>query len=140
MGSGRTHPHLDRPTEADLNRLVESRPPEIRRVYLDTHRLVLEAVPDIEYSVDCVDAEIGYGARQFGFDGWGMAALSPYAKWVTLVFVRAAGIPDPEGLLQGKAPETRHIKIRSLEELDSRREAIGQLLKAAASKNQPSAG
>ena len=62
---------------------------------------MLEAVPRVRYSVDCVDREIGYGARQFGYDGWGMAAVTPYTKWVSVTLLRGALLEDPDGLLEG---------------------------------------
>jgi hypothetical protein len=136
MASGKTHPHIDGPSEADLGRLIEGRPSAIRELYLDAHRLVIGAVPDLEYSVDCHDAEIGYGARQFGYDGWGMAAITPYQKWVSLAFVRATSLDDPEGLLEGTGSTMRHIKLRSREELAKRREAIRRLLEEAVRVNQ----
>ena len=74
----------------EISSIVESKRPTVRQVYLGTHRLVLEVVPDVRYAVDTVDAQIGYGARQFGYDGWGMAALAPYTNWVSLAFLRGA--------------------------------------------------
>ncbi|MRR31870.1 DUF1801 domain-containing protein [bacterium] len=131
----KTHPHVDMPSEADLGVLLEGRPPEIRQLYLDAHRLVLEAVPDIRYSVDCVDGEIGYGARQFGYDGWGMAAVTPYTKWVSVTFLRGARLADPDALLEG-ATLMRHVKLKSTEQFGACRQAIKRLLDAAAKLNE----
>ena len=135
MASSGTHPQIEMPSEAELSRLVESKRPTVRQVYLDTHRLVLEAVPDIRYAVDTVDAQIGYGARQFGYDGWGMAALAPYTNWVSLALLRGAELDDPDGLLEGTGRSVRHVKVRSTEQLAERREAIKRLLEAAARLN-----
>jgi hypothetical protein len=131
----KTHPHVDMPSETDLSVLLESRPPGIRQLYLDAHRLVLEAVPDIRYSVDCVDGGIGYGARQFGYDGWGMAAVTPYTKWVSVTFLRGARLADPDALLQG-ATLMRHVKLKSTEQFEVCRQAIKRLLDAAATLNE----
>ena len=131
----KTHPHIDMPSEADLGALLESRPPEIRQLYLDAHRLVLEAVPDVRYSVDCVDGEIGYGARQFGYDGWGMSAVTPYTKWVSVTFLRGAHLDDPDGLLEG-ATLMRHVKLRSTAQFEASRDAIKRLLEAAVLVNE----
>ena len=135
MASSKTHPQVDMPSEDELSRLVESKHPSVRAVYLEAHRLVLEAVPDIRYSVDCTDGQIGYAARQFGYNGWGMAALSPYTNWVSLVFLRGVDLGDPDGLLEGTSAAVRHVKLRSTEQLAERRGAIKRLLEGAARLN-----
>lgn len=129
-GSG-THPHIDTPSEEELAGLVSGRSPALSQLYLDVHRLVLETIPDVRYSVDCTDAEIGYGSRQFGYNGWGMAALAPYSAWVSLAFIRGTTLDDPKGLLEGTGTTTRHVKLRSSGELADKREAIVRLLEAA---------
>jgi len=131
----KTHPHIDMPSEADLGGLLEDRSPAIQELYLDAHRLVLEAVPDVCYSVDCVDGEIGYGARQFGYNGWGMAAVTPYTKWVSVTFLRGARLDDPDRLFEG-ATLMRHVKLRSVEQFEASREAIKRLLESAVRANE----
>lgn len=132
MASTKTHPHIDTPSEDDLGRLITMLHPAHRQSYLDAHRLMLEAVPGVEYAVDTVDGAIGYGARQFGYDGWGMAALAPHAGWVSLVFLRGATLDDPHALLEGSGALVRHVKLRSAEDLASKREPLRLLLQAAA--------
>ena len=46
--------------------------------------------PDVAASVDTVDHAIGYGAHQYGYNGWGMAAVMPYAKWVSLTLMQGS--------------------------------------------------
>jgi hypothetical protein len=137
VASSKTHPHIDMPPEDALEALVEDLDPVVRQLYLDVHRLVTETVPDASYSADCEDAAIGYGARQFGYDGWGMAALAPYRSWVSLGFLRGASLHDPDGLLEGTGTAVRHVKLRSAEEFARRRDAIKCLLQEAAGLNQP---
>ena len=131
MASSKTHAHIDGPSEAQLKRLVAGKSVAVRRLYLETHELVLKTLPDVVFSVDADDAQIGYGMRQYGYDGWGMAALSPYTRWVSLGFIRGARLDDPDGLLEGTGASVRHIKLRSFEELVERRAAIQKMLKAA---------
>lgn len=100
---------------------MAARPEAVRETYLAVHRLILDAVPEVEASVDTVDGQIGYGARQFGYNGWGMAAVSPHSKWVNLHLMAGARLPDPDGLLTGGAA-MRHVKLHSpaqVEELDA---------------------
>lgn len=132
MGSAEKHPHIDSPSEEQLRQLAEDRSEEVRESYLALHRLILDTLPDVECSVDLTDAQIGYGARQYGYDGWGMAALAPHSKWVSLVFMRATSLDDPAGLLEGTGKKLRHVKVRSPEELAERRDGIRALLEQAA--------
>lgn len=131
MAASKTHSHIDGPSEAQLKRVVDGKAVAVRRLYLETHQLVLKTLPDVVFSVDCDDAQIGYGARQYGYNGWGMAALSPYTKWVSLGFIRGARLDDPDGLLEGTGASVRHVKLRSPEELAERRAAIQRMLTAA---------
>lgn len=133
MASSRTHPHTDMPSEDELARLIAEVHPLHRELYLELHRLVLDAVPGVHYSVDLTDAAIGYGARQFGHNGWGMAALAPHTGWVSLVLFRGAALDDPDGLLEGTGAAVRHVKLRSVDELAARRESVVRLLKSAVS-------
>ncbi len=126
----KTHPHIEMPSEEDLGRIAADKPEVIRQLYLDAHRAVLAAVPEVRYSVDCVDAAIGYGARQFGYDGWGMVVVTPYKHLVRVTLMQGANMDDPDGLLEGAAL-MRHIKLSSLEQFAANRDAIRQLIEAA---------
>jgi len=132
MGSSGTHPHADMPSSDQLAGLILEKQPAHQELYLETHRLVLDAVPELHYSVDLHDATIGYGARQFGYDGWGMAALAPHKGWVSLILFRGAVLDDPDGLLEGTGALVRHVKLRSLEDLMARRDSLARLLATAA--------
>lgn len=130
----KTHPHIDQPTEADLAGLVASRAETVRETYLALHRLVLKAVPEVKASVDTVDAQIGYGAHQFGYNGWGMAAVSPHAKWVSFFLMQGARLPDPDGLLIG-GTAMRHVKLQTVEQVAELDAQLRSWLAAAARLN-----
>jgi hypothetical protein len=133
----KTHPHTEQPTAAQLAALVADRPEAIRDAYLAVHRVVLQAAPDdLRFAVDEVDCSIGYAARQYGYDGWGMAALTPYGKWVALTFLAGKLLPDPAGLLQGAA-QMRHVRVGTAAEVLDRSAAISELVRAAAALHQP---
>ena len=91
-----------------------------------------ETLPDVREALDTTDGGLGFGARQYGADGWGIAALGAYSNWVSLMFIAGAELPDPERLLEGRGKRMRHVKIRSRADLDERREALRSLLLAAA--------
>jgi len=135
---GKTHPHLDSPTVEKLEELVAEHAQPVREAYLALHELVIESVPEARFTVDTVDKSIGYGARQLGYNGWGMAAVTPYTKWATLTLLAGAQLPDPAGVLTGTST-MRHVKIASAAEVAERREAIAALLRAAATVHTPTA-
>lgn len=135
MSSTAKNPHIDNATEDQLMGLLEGKPPILRQLYLDIHRLMREVLPDVTYSTDCTDGVTGYGARQYGYDGWGMAALAAHSKWVSLMFLRGADLNDPDGLLEGTGKKMRHVKLRSPEQLEQRLHAVRALIKAAATIN-----
>lgn len=134
----KSHPHIDTPTPAQLGGLVAQRPSEIAATYLALHQLVIAALPELRFSVDEVDAAVGYGAHQFGYNGWGMISLSPYATWVSLTLMAGGRLPDPHGLLQGTA-SMRHVKLSRPEQVEENRAAIAALVLEAARVNEQSA-
>ena len=131
MSPDEKHPHVDSPSDDDLAALVGNKSETVREVYLAAHRLVLETLPDVAYSTDRVDGVTGYGVRQYGYGGWGLAALAAHAKWASLMFTRGADLDDPDGLLEGTGKKMRHVKLRSLEQFDARRGALRRLIEAA---------
>ncbi len=136
MTPEKKHHHIDMPSCDQLTKLVEAKASTVRQLYLDTHSLVVETLPDVQYSVDTEDGMIGYGAHQYGYDGWGMAALGAYTRWVSLMFMRGIDLEDPDGLLEGTGKRMRHVQLRSLETFDERREALVTMIGAAAKLNQ----
>lgn len=104
-------------------------------MYLGFHDLIVETLPGVVVSVDTVDASIGYGAKRFGCNGWGLAAVTPYSTWVSLTLLRGADLADPEGLLVG-ASKMRHVKLSSVEQLALHRDAIRTLVRAAATLHE----
>jgi hypothetical protein len=135
MSSQEKHPHIENASDEQLSRLLETKAPVVRQLYLDTHRLVVETLPDVAYATDLKDGMTGYGARQYGYDGWGLAALAAHTQWVSLMFMRGAAIADPDGLLEGAGKQMRHVKLRSPEQLEQQRRALRRLIEAAASLN-----
>lgn len=79
---------------------------------------------------------MGYGARQYGYNGWGMAALSAHNKWISLVFMRGTDLEDNDRLLEDTGKKVRHVKRRSLEQFEEKRSALSRLIKAASKLNK----
>lgn len=126
----KTHPHITSPTETQLREIVADRSEPIVETYLEFHNVVLSALPEIANEVDTVDAAIGYGARQYGYSGWGMAAVMPYSKWVSLTLMQGARLDVTSDLLTGSST-MRHVKLSKPEDIAKRRDEITRLLVAA---------
>lgn len=132
MAKAEKHPHEESPTHMRLREVLSGRSEPIVDLYLSVHALLLETLPGVRNSVDLVDGMTGYGAHQYGYGGWGMAALSAHAKWVSLVFMRAVELDDSTGILEGTGKNLRHVKVRSAEQFAERAEAIRALVTQAA--------
>lgn len=132
----KTHPHIDSPSSGQLAELAVERPEKLVEVYVKLHELVLEALPDVKHSVDTVDHAVGYGAHQYGYNGWGMAAVTPFGKWVSLTLLQGAKLDDPLGLLTGTST-MRHVKLSDPAKVDEHRAALHDLIIAASTLNDP---
>lgn len=131
MATGKQHPHTAMPSDDDLRAIVTRLQPHHEALYLAAHALVLDALPDVRSEVDLVDGSIGYGIRQFGYGGWGMASLSVHKGWVSLFLMKGVEVPDPDGVLDGSGKLLRHVKLRSVEELEQRSASLRAVLTAA---------
>lgn len=61
--------------------------------------------------------------------------LSPQRTWITLGIAKAVDLPDPAGLMEGKGKVHRHVKLRSLADVRSRR--LAALIRAAVIARKP---
>ncbi|GEM_PF-699328 len=129
------HPHIENPTQEQLLDLLKDREPNLTRIFQKIHSLILEILPDIVHSIDCRDGMMGYGARQYGYDGWGMAALAAHKNWVSLMFMRGVELEDSKGLLEGTGKKMRHIKFKTRKEFEEKRNALEELIKEASNLN-----
>jgi hypothetical protein len=133
----KTHPHLDQASLPMLRELVADRPDSIRDLYIAAHSLIIDTLPDVRWSVDTVDCGIGYAAHQYGYNGWGMAAVEPHTRWVNLQLLAGARLPDPTGIMEGSAAAMRHVKLHDLDQLAAIEDDVRALLEAAAALHSP---
>jgi hypothetical protein len=75
---------------------------------------------------------IGFGPDERASDAVFSVALFP--RWVSLCFLYGAGLPDPEGRLQGKGNQVRHVVLHSAADLD---DPVLQALIDAALERRP---
>lgn len=60
---------------------------------------------------------IGFGPTERASEAVFSVVL--YPRWVTLFFLRGAGLPDPKGLLKGSGTVVRHIVLADPKMLDA---------------------
>ena len=59
---------------------------------------------------------IGFGPSEKA--GQAVLSLAVMPRWVTLCFLRGAGLPDPCGMLRGSGSRVRHVRLHRPEALD----------------------
>ena len=101
---------------------------EIKEIAHAVRALLIEIMPGI--------TEVPWGNQKIAGYGVGPKKMSehfcyiaPQKNYVNLGFMYGADLPDPEGLLDGSGKLLRHIKIRSLEDLQ--RPALIKLIEEA---------
>jgi hypothetical protein len=75
-----------------------------------------------------------YNALAIGFApgekaGEAIFSIAAYPKWVSLFFLQAKGVPDPEGLLKGSGNVVKHVVLTSPDDLEI--PAIAAMMDAA---------
>jgi hypothetical protein len=106
---------------------LESHTPVVREIALRARALVLSIYPEAIEQIDPADHLIAYG------HGMTMKELlwyiAPFKAHVNLGFIRGRELHeqnDPAGLLEGTGRNLRHVKLRSLADVD--RPALRDLL------------
>ena len=103
--------------EADVERLLADRPPEIQAIARALRATVRAAFPEAIESVDFPDRLIAFGRsdRMRGL----LFAIVAHASWVNLQLADGADLPDPTGIVEGTGKRIRHVKVRSVEQAAS---------------------
>ncbi|HMD89324.1 MAG TPA: DUF1801 domain-containing protein [Anaerolineaceae bacterium] len=102
--------------------------PQVREISFSLRNLVYKLVPDAEEIV-----YTGWGNIQYYFSGKSKSrfcAINPYLDRVDFFFLRATDLIDPAGLLEGTGKKLRHVKIKSLSQVNN--QALSELILAAA--------
>jgi hypothetical protein len=99
---------------ADVERLLASRPQPVAGLARRGCELVQEMDPDAVVTVD--GGDIGFGASA-GYKGL-VFVVSPHSKHVNLGIARGASLPDPAGLMEGTGKVHRHVKVRHPADLE----------------------
>lgn len=123
----------DESPEAQLAGFIAKYTPEIgelAEVTLAKMRARLPGAVELVYD--------NYNALAIGFSPTERASdvifsIALYPRWVSLFFMQATGLPDPQHLLKGNGKVVRHLVLKNATEVDSPavQEIIAQALKRA---------
>jgi len=94
---------------------------------------VLEALRAVLLEAGLVET-MKWGAPCYMIDGGNVLMLSALRDCATLGFFKGVALPDPDGLLEPPGPNSRHMRVwrvRTVDEVMSRRPALVELLAAA---------
>jgi hypothetical protein len=111
-----------------VDTLLAAYPPGVKALALGARKLVLEALPAVEETLDTSVAVIGYGYGP-GYNGL-ICTLILSKSGVKLGVARGVELPDPRRLLEGSGKIHRYVSFKQPSDL--RRPGLNQLLKSAA--------
>jgi hypothetical protein len=117
----------------DVDAFLKTYTPDIRKVVLAARQLILAIFPDAIEQVDLSDKLIGYGFDRT-YKGT-VCALIPYTAHVNLIFSQGTQLPDPHKLLEGSGKYARHIKLKTVADVE--RSEVKALVKAAIDLKRP---
>lgn len=107
--------------------LIGEYPPVVQEIAVRARELILDIFPEAVETIDPSDKVIGYGTGSKYADL--ICTIMPQQNWVTLGIYKGADLPDPEGLLEGKGKVHRHVKLKTVADVQS--SALRNLLQAA---------
>ncbi len=118
--------------EHGLAALLEGRSPEIAATLRRARELVLSVVPNATEQVDLPDHLVAYGLGSNGPIRLRdlLIALVAHTAHVNVQFADGAQLPDPAGLLEGTGKRARHVKCRTVADVE--RPALRALIEAEA--------
>ncbi|HEX8310054.1 MAG TPA: hypothetical protein VF614_01980 [Chthoniobacteraceae bacterium] len=115
----------DKQLEAFIGKYEERIAAQAREA-LKTLRRLLPGATELVY--DNYNAlAIGFATGDRGSDV--IVSLTLYPRWISLFFTQAAGLDDPDGLLEGSGSQIRHVRLGSVPPSDAR---VHDLLRRAA--------
>lgn len=97
--------------------LIAITPPELQPVAERLRELVIDIDPETVEVVRLGDRAATYGLGPKKMSE-GYVYIMPHKNWVNLGFYRGVDLPDPDRLLEGTGQRLRHVKMRSLAEVD----------------------
>ncbi len=126
-------------TDSRFDEILAARSAEVASLARRVQALVRDTLPDLDWVPNHGQEGIGFGVDQYGHDGWGVGVIGVAKNWVTLGFMRGAQLPDPHGIVEGTGRNVRHVKVRTAQAFEERKDALVTLLRAATGVSAPAA-
>lgn len=122
--------------QAQLNHFIDKYDPAIARLARATLQALRRQVPGAsELVYDNYNAlAIGFGPSDRTSDA--VFSIAVFPRWVSLFFLKGAGLRDPHGLLKGSGSRARHVVLGSSRDIE--KPALAALIQAALREAQPS--
>lgn len=98
--------------------------------------LVMEIDPETTEVVRLGDRAATYGLGPKKMSE-GYCYVLPYKKHVNFGFYKGATLPDPEGRMQGTGANMRHVKVKSVDDID---DALRDFVLAAIAERKQALG
>jgi hypothetical protein len=120
-----------------LESLLEGHTPGVHDVFLRLRDVMHHVMPGTTEQVDLPDHLLAFG---FGPPGGVrmrdlVVALIPHSGHVNVQLADGALLPDPAGIVEGTGKRIRHVKCRSLADVD--RPSLRALLQEQAARRRP---
>lgn len=118
----------------EFEKAIESFSPEIRNLACETRKLIYHLLPQVVEVVWVHQKNTGFGTgakKKTEHFCW----LMPASKHINLGFNYGAELPDTNHLLEGTGKLFRHVKIKSVQQLEDK--ALLELLKFATTYRVP---
>jgi len=111
----------------EVTALLANYDPAVRKIAVKARTLIVDVIPDAIEMVYVKAHLLGYGfdANYKGL----ICGLALQKSYVNLMFAKGTQLPDPKGLLEGTGKLARHVKLKTLEDVDKL--GVRDLLKAA---------
>jgi hypothetical protein len=104
--------------EQQLACFIDKFTPEIAALSRSILTAMRERYPTaIELVYDNYNAlAIGFGPTEKPSQA--LFSIAVFPRWISLFFLQAKGLPDPDGILQGSGNVARHVRLPSAAKLD----------------------
>lgn len=116
------------------NELLAGHSPQVRAVFEALRDLAREAMPDATEQVDLPDHLVAFGLGSPGTVRMRdlAVAIAPHTAHVNVQLAHGALLDDPTGIVEGTGKRIRHVKCRTL--ADVQRPALRRLLEEQAAR------
>jgi hypothetical protein len=100
-----------------FDRFLAASTPEVAAIAGALRQAVTEAMPDAVEWFDPGDGLLAFGATRTMRDL--LFAIIPHKAHVNLQLVDGIDLPNPDGRIEGTGKRARHVKVRSVADIDT---------------------